>query len=212
MVNTNQNNGNDKKETDKDKVQQKEEEDSKFNLDESISKEVMDSIEALLKEKAIILLSRPEGSGLAFSPVIIKRKFPDLTSSDISDVIRFVGSYIHFIVTHDINLFYDIFETDEDKSKAQNIVKMIKSHRNFGILTYRILRYGNYPIGEVIVQKKTIEIPDSSVNRAEYFDIFIPCRDSDRKSSFIRLELDKFEIESIVSSLVKILEKEKEEE
>jgi hypothetical protein len=185
------------------------EEEVKFDIDESDFKNSMDSINELFKENALILITDTDGAGAALNKAIMRTKFPNISSSDVGDVIGFTGSYIHSITTHNIDHFYRNFK-EEDKDKVQRIVELLKTHENFGPLVFRMLRYGNYPSGEILIHKKTIEIPNVlTPGNTVYYDITIPYQDNEQKPRIMRLEVDKYEIESIIASLAKILEEEK---
>lgn len=178
----------------------------KIQLNKDKFLKVLDIFDSLLKENTLFILPAVPGYKIGFNKELTKDFYPELETQDVIDVVRFIARYYHFVNFHDFELFYKIFEGDEEIQLAKELVELIKTHKNTKLIIYRHARRYNFPITDIEIQKKTFQFDNIQIN---YFDIIIPYVNDQGEEETIRFEIDHIELENFIASLNKPLEDQK---
>jgi len=187
-------------------VGKKKEKSHKLPFNESSFKKVMDSIETIFKEDLVVYQTSPIGIKLGVNESLLEEKFPDISSDLLRKAIEFVAKFVHYVTCHEIEHFYAEFK-NETKTRIDRIITIMKEHENFGLLVFRTLRRTNYIAGMVESHIKLVKFTGVQDALVKYYDISIPFIDRNGEDAVLRLEIDQLELEALVSSLVKMLEK-----
>jgi len=177
----------------------------KLRLTKEAVKKYLDTLDSLLKDDLIFFTSDPSGFKIKYNIFQLKKKYPQIKISILSELYKITSDYIRFSEKGTIYEFYEEFESEQEREKAKEIINVIKKHKNSHLLAFRITRSGNSLIGNVDVCEKKYKIETNPPIELSYYDIFIPYCNDYGKEKFLRLEIDRIELEALTSSLSSIL-------
>jgi len=187
-------------------VEPKKKKEPVIELDKDLFNRTLDAVLKMLEDNKVVLRSAPDGFGLGFKDAQYKKLFPDVKVSELKQVVEFVVRYVHYRACHDLDTFYDSF-AEEKREKAVEMSEIVRSHKAFGPLAFRILRKSNYFVGAIESHVRELGFIEENKTLSKYYDISMPYIDGKGEELLLRLEIDRIELEELVATLAALLEK-----
>lgn len=175
------------------------------DLNEEITKMVMDSVRELLKDDAFRFFPTSRGFSVSINESKLMNSVPEISRQNLAAIVRFTATYVHYLSCHDTESFYDGFK--EERQKAEKICEIIRHHDDFSLMLFRCLRLVNFRDGLVEFSKRSILLEDDREYSAEYYDIRFPFVNENGEETIFRMELDNIELENLISYLANILKR-----
>ncbi|MCF2137338.1 MAG: hypothetical protein K9W43_08905 [Candidatus Thorarchaeota archaeon] len=176
-------------------------------LDEDRFKQILDTLPQILSQNIVYIQVIPRGLKLEINRTILETKFPHILAHDLGQVVEFVSTYTHYVTSHSIDEFYASFN-DEEKERVSQLIEILKVNKNAEHLIFRSLRRTNYIIGPMEAHMKYIKFVEEQPALVQAYDITIPFIDGQGEEINLRLEIDKIELENLITALTNLLESE----
>ncbi len=178
-------------------------------LDEKKFKRILDIFPEILDANLLFIRVLPKRLEVAINTVELEERFPDIPAPELGQVIDFVSAYAHYIASRKMDAFYARYP-EEERKRAQHIVDMFGSHKNAGLLIFRCFRTTDYIIGPMEAHTKYVQFISDDSPLVQLYDISIPSVNGQGEETILRLELDRIELQNLITALTSLLEEDTE--